>query len=110
MTYLIDSSRRFAAKNQALERSRAGWIPRDISTENGYEGVTMRLLARKCTFPIAALGVLGLIAALVWWVNVSPANAQVPTHVFKGKVIIDGRPAPDGTLVVALIDGYKGKK
>lgn len=70
----------------------------------------MGLLARKCTFPVAALGLLGLIAALVWWANVSPAQAQVQPHVFKGKVVIDGRPAPDGTLVVALIDGDKGNK
>ena len=75
------------------------------------EWVTMRPLARKFNFPFAALGLLGLIAALAWWVNVSPANAQVPTHVFKGEVLIDGRPAPDGTLVVALIiDGNRRNK
>jgi len=70
----------------------------------------MRRLARKCTFPIAALVLMGLIAALAWWVDIPTANAQVPPHVFKGKVVIDGRPAPDGTLVVALIDGNKRNK
>ncbi|MCI0794765.1 MAG: hypothetical protein J4O03_14980 [Chloroflexi bacterium] len=67
----------------------------------------MRFIDRKGIFFIAMLGLLSLIFALAWLSNVPSANAQGANHVFKGKVILDGRPAPDGTRVIAYIDGVR---
>ncbi|MCH7606095.1 MAG: hypothetical protein IH962_02965 [Chloroflexi bacterium] len=68
----------------------------------------MQLLGRKFIVPTAALGLLTLMAALVLWGNVPTANAQrTSVHVFEGKIIVDGRPAQDGTRVDAYIDGVR---
>ena len=64
----------------------------------------MRRLDRKGFFFIATLS---LMLALVWLSNVPSANAQGANHVFKGKVILDGRPAPDGTRVIAYMYGVR---
>ena len=67
----------------------------------------MRPINRKGIFFSAILGLLSLMLALAWLSNVPYANAQGANHVFKGKVILDGRPAPDGTRVIAFIDGVR---
>ena len=67
----------------------------------------MRLIDGKGILFSATLGLLSLMFALAWLSNVPSANAQGANHVFKGKVILDGRPAPDGTRVIAFIDGVR---
>ena len=67
----------------------------------------MRLMYRKGIFFTAMLGLLSLMFATAWLSNVSSANAQGVNQVFKGKVILDGRPASDGTRVTAYIDGLR---
>ncbi len=55
-----------------------------------------------------ALILLGLMMALSNWNN-SPFvyGQQPPAHVFQGKVTVNGRPAPDGTGVIVIIDGRR---
>ena len=67
----------------------------------------MRLIDRKGISPIATLGLLSLMFAVNWSGNVPSANAQVPTHVFKGTVSVDGQPAPDGTPLRVFVDGQR---
>ena len=62
--------------------------------------------------PAAAFFIILAIAALGLALTVSSGavNASVPTqgwppHVFLGSAIINGDPAPEGTVVAALIDG-----
>ncbi len=67
----------------------------------------MRLIGRKNFFLIATFGLFSLVFALAWLGNVPFVNAQVPTHVFKGKVSLDGRPAPDGTPLRIFVGGQR---
>ena len=67
----------------------------------------MRLIDRKGNFFIATLGLSSLLFAVLWLGNLPSANAQVPTHVFKGKVNLDGQPAPDGTPLRVFVDGRR---
>ena len=45
---------------------------------------------------------VGMVVLLVIPVVVS---AQVLPHIIQGNAMIDGEPAPDGTVVTAMIDG-----
>ena len=67
----------------------------------------MRFIDRRGIFFSAILGLLSLMLALAWLSNVPYANAQGANHVFKGKVLLDGRPAPDGTRVIAVMAGFR---
>jgi len=64
----------------------------------------MRLIGRKDIFLIATLGLLSLMFALAWLGNVPYVDAQAPTHVFKGKVSVDGQPVSDGTPLRIFVD------
>ena len=57
-------------------------------------------------FIILAIAALGLaLAVSSGAVNASVPNQGGPPHVFLGSAIINGNPAPEGTVVAALIDG-----
>jgi len=77
------------------------------SVDNVCHRVIVRLIDRKGIFFVTTLGLIGLMFALVWLGNVPSANAQGRVQGFKGKVVLDGRPAPDGTRVTAYIDGLR---
>ena len=65
----------------------------------------MRLYTGKSIFSLATFGLLGMIAALVWLSGAEVVNAQSVPFIVEGKVLIDGRPAPDGTKIIAFVDG-----
>ena len=57
-------------------------------------------------FIILAIAALGLaLTVSSGAVNASVPNQGGPLHVFLGSAIINGNPAPEGTVVAALIDG-----
>ena len=66
----------------------------------------MRLFTGKSIIVLATFGLLGLMAALVWLSDTDVINAQSSSvFIVEGKVIVDGRPAPDGSSIIAYIDG-----
>jgi len=66
----------------------------------------MRLFTRKSIIALATFGFLGVMAALVLLGDPGIINAQsTPPFIAEGKVIINGSPAPDGSLIIAYIDG-----
>ena len=66
----------------------------------------MRLFTGNAIIVLAAFGLLGVMAALVWLNDTDVINAQTPPpFIVAGKVIVDGRAAPDGSLIVAYING-----
>jgi len=67
----------------------------------------MRYIAGNGILPITVLAPLSLIFVLVWLMNVPSASAQSAPHIIEGKVVLDGRPAPDGTLIRPFIDGIR---
>jgi hypothetical protein len=67
---------------------------------------TLEIGRTAAFFIILAIAALGLALA----VSSGAVNASVPAqggppHVFLGSAIINGNPAPEGTVVAALIDG-----
>ena len=66
----------------------------------------MRLFTRKSITALATFGLLGMMAALVWLSDTDSISAQTnPPFIVEGKVIVDGRPPPDGSTIIAYIDG-----
>ena len=67
---------------------------------------TMEMGRTAAFFIILAIAALGLaLAVSSGAVNASVPNQGGPPHVFLGSAIINGNPAPEGTIVAALIDG-----
>ena len=66
----------------------------------------MRLCTHRPIIALATFGFLGVMVALVLLSDPSIINAQ-STHPFiaEGKVVVNGRPAPDGSRIIAYIDG-----
>ena len=66
----------------------------------------MRLFIRKSIIALATFGLLGMMAALLWLSDAEVIDAQrVPPFIVEGRVILDGRPAEDGSTVIAYING-----
>jgi len=66
----------------------------------------MRFFSCKSVFALAAFGLLSTMAALVWFSDPGTVDAQSSQpFIVEGKVIINGRPAPDGSYIIAYIDG-----
>ena len=67
----------------------------------------MRRFTCKSIFALAVFGLLGMMASLIWLGDTTVVEAQSSeTLIIEGKVLIDDRPAPDGTQVTAYIDGH----
>ena len=66
----------------------------------------MRLFTHKSIIALATIGLLGMMAALVWLSGTDVINAQtLQPFIVEGKVMVDGGAAPDGSLIVAYING-----
>ena len=67
---------------------------------------TLEMGRTAAFFIILAIAALGLaLAVSSGAVNASVPNQGGPPHVFLGSAIINGDPAPEGTVVAALING-----
>ena len=66
----------------------------------------MRLFTGNSIIVLATFGLLGMMAALVWSSDPDVINAQSSSvFIVEGKVVIDGSLAPDGSSIIAYIDG-----
>jgi len=66
----------------------------------------MRLSAHRSIIAMATIRFLGVMAALVLLSDPGVINAQsTPPFIVEGKVVVNGRPAPDGFSIIAYIDG-----
>ena len=66
----------------------------------------MRLFTHRFIIALAIFGFLGVMAALVLLSEPGIINAQsTPPFIAEGTVIVNGNPAPDGSLIIAYIDG-----
>jgi hypothetical protein len=66
----------------------------------------MRLFTCKSIYALATFGLLSTMAALVWFSDpgIIIAQSSAP-FIVEGKVIVNGRAAPDGSYIIAYIDG-----
>ena len=69
--------------------------------------VTFEMRRSLCSLSILILAtlVLALANSIPSVVNAQPSTQPEPLHTFLGSVSIDGNPAPQGTVVVAVING-----
>ena len=66
----------------------------------------MRLSTHRSIIALATIRFLGVMAALVLLSDPGVINAQsTPPFIVEGKVVVNGRPAPDGSSIIAYIDG-----
>ena len=66
----------------------------------------MRLSTHRSIIALATIRFLGMMTALVLLSDPGVINAQsTPPFIVEGKVVVNGRPAPDGSSIIAYIDG-----
>lgn len=92
---------------------RSAVIAPHMARTRNHVGVTLhnivafRLTAKIPFLAVAVLAFLVVLGYFSMWVSVPPADAQeFEPHVFDLRVLVDGGPAPDGTLMYAwMLDG-----